>query len=234
VALGEDALGLDFRQEEFRFARKFDRVKAPLLLASVLTFVIIAFLSIGEHLYHRQLEMRGAFVGEGAKKLARQYLVPLALNPNTAQVVGQKNKDAWEKAIDGSTPEEAPATMLRLAAAADEAITKNYGMKPGSNAAAADSLTTSALTRLASFMGALKKAKDRVGPFTIDKLRVAEFEITWTMTVQESARWDALKAEFDALEGSPLATRGNDRPDGATGMRRLEGCKLEWARPKDR
>jgi hypothetical protein len=54
-----------------------------------------------------------------------------------------------------------------------------------------------------------------------------------TMDVQESARCDVLKTEFEQLEGKPVATRGMDRPQQG-GLRRFEGCKLEWPRPEGR
>lgn len=233
VGLGHDAVGLDFRQEEFRFARKLDRVKTPLLLGLVFLFVVVAFLSIGEKLEGGQLAARQTFLIDSARRLGRDYLLPLAKDKAFQPIVGQKSPDEWERVIAEATGDDAVVKLLRVVAAAGSAVTDNYGWVPGQKTAAADNLTTSALTRLAAFMGALAKAKDRLGPFTIESLKLAEFEIVWTMDVQESTRWDVVKTELETLEGKPVATRGNDRPM-ERGMRRLEQCKLEWPRREDR
>lgn len=231
VGLGQNALGLEFRQEEYRFARKFDRVRTPLLFGLVLVFVAAAFLSIGEELRNRELKARVGFVGAAARKLGEDYLLPLAKSPEFAAIVGQKNPDDWDKLLRTVAPEDLARRLIRESGVASEVVSKNYGWKPGESTAAADNLTTSALTRLAAFLQGLKKAKDKIGPFTVDKMVVTEFDVTWTMSVQELTRWDALKVDLEGLDGKPTATRGNDRPDQG-GMRKLEGCKLEWAKGK--
>jgi type IV pilus assembly protein PilM len=227
VGIGQDVLGLDFRQEEFRFARKLDRVKTPLLFGLVLIFILAAFLGIGEYLRYNELQLRLDAAGKEARELGRGFLLPLAKTQQFAVIIGQKNADDWERLLSNSKPEDVARALMRESDVAAEFVTKNYGWKPGEKTAAADNLTTSALTRLAEFMKALQKAKDRIGPFTVDKLSIGEFEITFTMTVQESSRWDVVKQEFENLDTKPTATRGADRPQ-EPGMRRLEGCKLEW------
>ncbi len=232
VGLGQDVLSLDFRQEEFRFARKLDRIKTPLLFGLVLIFILAAFLAIGEFLRYKELQVRIETVGKAARDLGRDYLTPLAKTQQFAVIVGQKTSDDWEAVLSGTKPEDIARALIRESDAASEFVTKNYGWKPGEKTAAADMMTTSALTRLGDFMKALQKAKDRIGPFTVDKLIVAEFEITFSMTVQEISRWDVIKAEFENLDSKPVATRGQDRPQDP-GLRRLDGCKLEWPKGKN-
>ncbi|HYC77056.1 MAG TPA: pilus assembly protein PilM [Planctomycetota bacterium] len=231
AGLGQDALGLDFRQEEFRFSRKFDRVKTPLSLGLLFLFGLLAFLCIGEHLESRHLKEKQQIVGTTARTLARNHLLPLAKDPDLLRVVGLKGPDEIENLLE-LDDSVIVARLINRASDLSDNISENYGWKPGEKVATAEKLTTSAMTRLAEWIKALSRAKaGDLGPFTIEKLRVTDQEVTWDMDVQDSTRWAILDEEFSKLEGAPKATRGSDRPSqSAAGMRRFEQCKLEWPR----
>jgi hypothetical protein len=94
--LGMDLVGLDFRKGPYRYEHRLERVRIPLLVASILCFAV--FLQTAVWSYHRFRyvgEHAGAYEAEAARAYKTFFDKDLAPNRN-ALVAAQKEKQDWE------------------------------------------------------------------------------------------------------------------------------------------
>jgi type IV pilus assembly protein PilM len=234
-ALGHDPLGLDFRQEEFKFARKFDRVKWVLVMALSLGLFLFVFLLIHELLEGRAIAQRQQIVAETAKSLAHKRYFGVLADPVHAKILDATDKkpDEIEKRLDGVPPERVVAEIEKLVRDSGAVLEKKYGYKPGEDTGGPE-VATSALVRLSQWVGCFKNITTLTGKFCINRLVASSTEITWDMDLAEENDWYLLDECFKALPGSPKVERAAVKPIPAgvqPGMNfRLEGSKLIWPR----
>jgi type IV pilus assembly protein PilM len=234
-SLGQDPLGLDFRQEEFRFSRKFDRVKWVLTMGLSLVLFLFVFLLIHEVLDGRAITERQRLVADTAKSIAHKKYFSLLSDERHVKILNLTGKkpDELEKRLDGVPPERAVIEIERLFREAAGVLEKKYGYKPGEETLGAD-VAVSALVRLSQWLSCFKKSPDLVGRFAINRLLVSSTSVDWDMDLADDKDWDVLNACFQALPGIDKAERAIVKPIGPNaqpGMTfRLDGNKLIWPR----
>ncbi len=243
IPLGHDPLKLDFRQEEFKFARKFDRLKWMLLTALSLVLFLVGFLIIGEINDTRAYQRRLDDIATYARTDARSFYVPLLKDPKTAAVLDDsagetKSKPKSAEEVDKQLDAAAPGFILqdigKLFTSAASIVERKYGMsvtqKPGEKPSENIAITVSALSRLSKFMGVLNKHPELQGKFAVNKLLVSSVEITWDMDLEDESSWDSIARDLRALDGVQKVEPGTIKPQGLNGWRRYEQCKVTWPR----
>jgi len=235
-ALGHDPLALDFRQEEFKFARKFDRLKWVLTMALGLSLFLFVFLLIHELLEGRAIADRQIQVADTARSLAHKHYFPLLKDKEHAQILDatDKNPDEIEKRLESVPPDRAVADVARLVLESGKVLERKYGYKPGEGTPGQD-VAISALARLNQWLSCFKALPELTGRFMINNLMVTSSDITWNMDLADEKDWDTLNAKFKAIPGIDKPERPTVKiiPAGAgpPGMGyRYDGCKLLWPR----
>jgi type IV pilus assembly protein PilM len=239
-ALGHDPLALDFRQEEFKFARKFDRLKWVLTMGLALLLFLFVFLLIHELLESREIQRKQLTVADYAKSIAKKRYLGLLGDPALAKILRDPDKKGAEqtpaeieKRLDNVPADRVVAEISRLVNDSSSVLEKKYGYKPGEDTAGPD-IAASALQRLAAWNSCFKNLPQLTGKFAINRLSANSSEITWDMDLADTTDWELLNECFKSLPGVVEVQRASDRPvpPGAQpGMtRRLEGNKLVWPR----
>lgn len=200
--LGHDPLRIDFRQEELRFTRRFDKVRNPLFFALALILVLFTFLAINEFNDHKELRIRiQKCAGFGTSSFDSLIVQRV---PNSASVLGYTNlEDAQKKLQDilKAKPQDRLARVLTELRKPTDILSREYGIAFGEEEAsqAPELEARSALYRLDQFLGAFGRAKAEIGRFTIDRLEVSSTSIAWTMSVERPGGFTILQKEFEKL-----------------------------------
>jgi type IV pilus assembly protein PilM len=233
-ALGHDPLALDFRQEEFKFARKFDRVKWVLAMGLGLSLFLFVFLLIHEMLEGRAIADRQRGVADMAKDRAAKRYLPLVTDKTHAKILDATDKkpDEIKKRLDDVPPDKVVAEIAKLVREAGGVLERKFGYKPGEGASSQE-VATSAVTRLSQWLDCFKKLPDLTGKFAINRLFVSSTEVNWDMDLADEKDWDQLQALFAAIPDAK-PERAAVKPVGPTGQPgmnyRMEGCKVVWPR----
>jgi type IV pilus assembly protein PilM len=233
-ALGHDPLSLDFRQEEFKFSRKFDRVKWVLAMGLGLSLFLFVFLLIHEMLEGRAIGDRQRGVAEMAKDRATKRYFPLISDKTHARILDATDKkpDDIRKQLDAAPTDRVVAEVAKHVRESGGILERKFGYKPGEGASSQE-VAASALTRLSQWVACFKNKPEMVGRFAINRLFISSTEISWDMDLADERDWSALEACFKQI---PDATpeRPAVRPAGAQAQPglnfRMEGCKLTWPR----
>lgn len=235
-AFEHDPVGLEFRQEEFTFARKFERVRWPLIILAFALFGVFAFLSIKEYKRIQSIETRTTFVGQMGDVIVKDFIVdPAAKDDRIRKTMGFANREeAAEIAaeIQGSAPETRNREYLRFLGG-DEGpiehmrVTFGWNFEEGSEPPP-ETVTTSALERFAQFRSALAAAQEQLKPFTIDSVSVTMEEITFAMKASRTDAFTILRAEFEKLDGYKVASAGSINNEGEWIV--YKTCRLEFER----
>lgn len=96
---GIDALGMDFRQEEFQYRRKFDAIKTTALVTAELAIVLLAALTL--HLWFKRTDLRkaNAWMLEQQREVYRAAANEEVADPLQAYL---KMEELWKKASQGT------------------------------------------------------------------------------------------------------------------------------------
>jgi hypothetical protein len=71
--LGGDRVGFDFRKKEFRFERKFERLKYPILCVAALTFLVFLQTTLSLYYKHRRLSEVLRYVQTREQEMYREF-----------------------------------------------------------------------------------------------------------------------------------------------------------------
>lgn len=206
-ALEHDPVQLEFRQEEFAYARKFDRVRNPLLFASALVLVLFAFLSIIE--FKRQQAIEKDLVWT-AKQAANEYdlLIMNAARRYPAYMTLYANADDAEAAFLKIKRGDAASQirgMLREISNIKSEITNSYGVNFDGDSLPPEQIATSMLQRLEQWATVMNRVEtEKKVRFKIDKLNVTDTTVSWTWRVPTSVVADVndmLVNAFEQVEG---------------------------------
>jgi type IV pilus assembly protein PilM len=234
-ALGHDPLALDFRQEEFKFARKFDRVKWVLAMGLGLLLFLFIFLLIHEMLEARAIMDRQRGVADLAKDRATKKYFPLLADKTHAGILDatEKKPDDIKKALDATANDRVVAEVAKLVRDGSGVLEKKFGYKPGEGGSSQE-VASSALNRLSHWVSCFKGLPELTGKYSVNRLFISSTEISWDMDLADEKDWDLLEICFKTIPGIKEVKRGAFKPAGAAaqpGMNfRMEGCKLEWPR----
>jgi type IV pilus assembly protein PilM len=234
-ALGHDPLNLDFRQEEFKFARKFDRVKWVLTVALSLVLFLVVFLLIHEVLDGRDLARKQELVAEYARNMAHKQYLSLLSDPKLARIIDKTGQAPAEieARLAGVPPQKAVFEVERLYREAAGVLERKYGYKPGEDSASIDQIAVSALVRLSQWLSCFKRP-ELVGKFSINRLYVSTSEVNWDMDLADEKDWVTLNECLQALPGVENVVRAAVKPLGAAGAPgmafRMENNQVLWPR----
>ncbi|MSR75440.1 MAG: hypothetical protein EXS14_08235 [Planctomycetes bacterium] len=226
-----DPFQLDFRQEEFRFAHRFDRVRNPLVFCAVLILILLGFLSIWQWNRMAKLGSQIDQLASDGRRVFKDLVVDRAKDPKRMETMNFAKSDeaqALFTSIEALPPELQIARMLAALRPPMEHIEKSYGVHfDGEKATASPENTArSAVGRLDQFMAVLAASRERTGKLFIDRLEVGSSIIVWSMRVESPDAFSILKEGIIKLEGVKICEPGPIAlKDGLNGY---EGCRIEF------
>lgn len=219
-ALGHDPLGLEFRREDLRFTRRFEKIQTPLMIASGLVFLILAFLTINE-IQWVKAKSTDAMAAKSLEIFSKQF-ADIYTQPREAaklKILGYENAeqlrniDSRLRSLMDSDPSKVPQATSGALLEPLEDIRRRYGLDPeGVASGGPETQVASALERLESFVNALESVKDKLPELRIERLRVSSEEVAWDMTARNPDYWTLLSAAFEKMDGYVDAKRGQDVP----------------------
>lgn len=215
--LDHDTLGLEFRQEEFRFARKFDRIRNPLMVAATLVLILFMFLAI---LDINRVNNRKEEVEFLARQAQAQFQDLIVRNSRQFRYMGFADADQPEQRLRNVSSRPPLSQVQDLRRATEDILNHirvEYGVDPYTGAAdTLDKIAVSALTRLNQWFTVMKEAVPQLGWMQVTALDFSNDSIRWTMRIpinQENAL-DLLDRGFSRLEGYSKFNAGTQRPEG--------------------
>ena len=232
--LGYDPLGLDFRQEDLRFTKRFDKIKGPIMVVGFLCFVLFVMLGLDEY-QHLQYQKRLSNRCAGwAKDIFEAVVVdPGVENPKALEVLGFKHKDelaAKKERLARRPKEKWLVDVLSDLESIVSSINNRYGVQVGeSSELAPEEQVVSALERMSQFFKALQGLEKKIGEgkFTLAQLEIGSESIRWDMKIIDLNTWPLLEEEFKKLDGYVDSERGTRKPAG-DGWSLLQNCRLEF------
>lgn len=190
-ALEHDPVGLEFRQEEFAYARKFDRVRNPLLFASALVLVLLAFLAIIELKRIDSVSKDVDFLAEQSKvEFDRLILDTARKYVQYFPYESAADAEAVSERVKRGAPNSRINAMRRELFDIATHLSNHYGIDVlgGTDEDSPEKIATSALVRLEAWVGIMNRLRNEKKVFyKIDKLDVSDVKITWTMRVPREA-----------------------------------------------
>lgn len=254
--LGSDALGFDFRQEEFVFARRFDRLKVPLVCMVVLLTALNLFWFLIES---RQEQNRERTLRQVATRAAEQFgkAVDLKSMRASQRKVVESVIDAREvqkiyagAAADNREPKDRIVYMGRKLKSIHEKLRKGYRLTQKSKSAKRGSSSSrgnrssdqpadvsqfnSALRRLETVSKAIKDTG--LKNFTLNSIRVKNQEVAFSVTLPESENiggrqlttTQIISAMNENLEATRDATNFLKLEESGSWKRRDDGRGLDY------
>jgi len=193
---GLDDTRVDFRRDEAAYTRKFDQVKTPLIVASFLVFLLVAFLGLDKYLEARRV--RQEF--EQIVSVGRDQLAGLMVD----------DKAAADRLL--ARHEEPPRKMQALLDAT-RALREEIAQKLGRSTTIPD--LPSALATWIDFSQLLQANEDAIGRLALERLDIQvmgrEPYIKLKGEVEDAGRYqtllDTLRNHPGFLEIEPGATR---------------------------
>ena len=231
-AFEHDPIGLEFRQEEFAYARKLDRVRNPLLLASFLILVLLAFLSILEWKNVQALDKDVRFIADQCSREFQLHIGGLASSPKNAKYMGYTPSGAEEPGeaeviVEDMTRQLKAGQYPQVLTTARQSlyqISKHledyYGVQAteGSRERPPEEIATSALVRLESWVTVMNRLRnEKKVYFKLEKLNISDENITWTMRVPSEmtvVTLDFFDAEFQKMPDFDAYKPGQSKPLG--------------------
>ncbi|NRA94779.1 MAG: pilus assembly protein PilM [Planctomycetes bacterium] len=211
-ALEHDPVGLEFRQEEFAYARKFDRVRNPLLFASALILVLLAFLAIIELKRIDSMQRDIEFLAEQSRSVYDQQILDIVqkgqikyLHYKTA-----REAEAFSESLANGEPTKRVNRVTSELNKISTHLSNHYGVDPrgGSGEDAPENIASSALVRLEAWVGVMNRLRnEKKVIYKIDKLDVSDVKIVWSMRVPREAV--TVARDFLNLEMPKLASVTN-------------------------
>ena len=231
-ALEHDPVGLEFRQEEFSFARKFDRVRNPLLFASALVLVLFSFLAILEWNKVQDMSKDMKFL---AKRGAIEFNnLVVATAQRNSRYVYYKNGQEAETKLNGMARVDDPLdqirAMVRELSLVQEKMTEEFGVVFDKGGSEPPELTAPrALQRLDKWCQIMNGMRAKKIAFWVDKLDVTDMKVIWTWRVPVADLTAAsayLQEEFEKLENFGSYRSGKQAIKGAEAQ--ITNVTLEW------
>jgi type IV pilus assembly protein PilM len=216
-AMEHDSLGLEFRQEEFRYARKFDRIRNPLLILGLLALVLFLFLTILEVNRINNAKDSLSFV---AKQAQNQFDLLLARNGKFYRYMGFKDADEARTILEQASRREPLALIRELRRVAErplDHIRLEYGIDPYSpEAGSLDQVAVSGLTRLNQWFSVMKEAIPELGWTQVTALTTSSEKVTWTMRIPSDQEnpLEVLDRKFSQLQGFVKFDPGTQKGEG--------------------
>ncbi|MEE2713938.1 MAG: pilus assembly protein PilM [Planctomycetota bacterium] len=207
-ALEHDPVGLEFRQEEFAYARKFDRVRNPLLFASALILVLLAFLSIIEMKRIKSVEKDVEFIADQTKyEYDKQIVTSASAHVGYYDYATPKEAEHISEKLGSGEPIKRINLATRELNDIATHLSNHYGIDPrgGLGEDAPENIATSALVRLEAWVSVLNRLREEKKViYKIDKLDVSDTKVQWTMRLPRSSvtiARDFLNLELPKLDG---------------------------------
>ncbi len=226
-----DPFAFDFRQDEFRIAHRFDRLRNPLVFGAAFIFVLLGFLSIWQWNRVSKLNLQIEQLAAQGRKQFKDLVVDRAKDPKRMETMNFTKTDeaqALYTNIEAKSPSAQITAMLAALRLPMDHIEKSYGVHFGGEKAtdSPENSARSAVCRLDQFMGVLTASRERTGKLFIDRLEVGSTKITWSMRVESPDAFSILKEGLIKIEGFKLCEPGPiTLKDGLNGY---EGCRLEF------
>lgn len=222
--LGQDAGGIDFRQEDFRFARRFDQIKSPLAWAVTFAFLAVFLLFLSEFMRIQRVD----------KELAQ-----------LKQVVVQELDDdvlaAYEETIADSKPLTAPKTEAAFFRGYEQNLrTVRNHMKNELGLATEVPRILSSLSVWQEVMGAInevrrRNSKDKVEFLVIEQEQYDQEEVELKVVVESYQAGelliDRLKERSLFMSVQPVSPRA--REDGRIELEIKIEIDPEWNLAED-
>ncbi len=232
-ALGYDPLGLEFRQEEFRFTKRFDQLRTPLLFAGALLLVLFVFLGINEFKRQEAMIRDTQTVSDICLNEYQGMILKRGADPNRINAMGYANVDESAKEEERLVKLKGLPRVTQIRSSINRIerhLTDNFGVvfENAEGSKPPELEARSALFRLDQFMGCFGRAKDKVGWFSIDKLQVSSTDVVWSMLASSADSFGILQAEFEKLEGYVTAKVGTTKSVGDKYL--YTNCRLEFER----
>jgi hypothetical protein len=217
-AMEHDSLGLEFRQEEFRYARKFDRIRNPLLVLGLLLLVFLLFMTILEVNRVNNTKESLNFL---AKQAQNQFEELVVRNSRNYRYMGFADADEPGNILRAASRLESMDQIRKLRLAAERPIDHirvEYGIDPyAKNAGSIDTVAVSALTRWNQWFSVMKEAIPTLGWAQVTSLNVSSESVQWTMKIPISQEnpLEFLDRNFAKLEGFVKFDPGIQKPEGS-------------------
>jgi type IV pilus assembly protein PilM len=232
-AIGHDPLRLEFRQEEFRFTRRFERIQTPLLLSLVLALVLFSFLAINEFKRQETMILETERAADIGFREYRGIILARGQDPNRRGVMGYDNVDqpkAREAALARLKGIPLLSSIITDLSSQERRLTEVYGVvfETGDGTKPPELEARSAIFRFDQFLSAFDNLRDRLGWYSVDKLSLSSTEIVWSMTASNSDTFSLLLGEFEKLEGFVKADPGSLKAAGD--KTQYQNCRLEFVR----
>ena len=230
-AMEHDLAELEFRQEEFRFARKFDRLRTPLLFAGVLAMVLFLFLALVEYKRADKHKAELNHLARNAQQLFTNYVVKHSVN---YKYMGFDSPDHPKEILDRAAKLPVINQVSTLANATAEPlrfIKREYGID-ASDPQGSQQIAVSALRRLDQWYEVMNKVLPGLDWPQVTRLKISTENITWTMMIdvdQENpmAKFDN---EFQKLEGFAKFEPGIQKQEGKYLV--YTNCRLDFERER--
>jgi len=229
--LGHDPLGLDFRQEELRFTRTFERIQVPLTLAALFLFLGLAFLSIDTFLEIRaRKDLINRCADQAVYDLEKILVEKTVRDPDLREIMGFKSIAEVEKLVPAVQKDDKARWVNRVLARLRprmEHIQETFGIEVGGETEAGpETRVLSALERLEAFRQAFARAKPKLGKAMINTLQVSPREIRFDWAAEKTRGWSFLARELEKIPGFKEADRGQQQF--TAGLNEFKGSRVTF------
>lgn len=229
--LEHDPFRLDFRQEEFTVAHRFEHLRTPLVLGAALVLVLLGFLAIWQYRRISDSHARIETLATLGRRHFQALVVDKAKDPKRMETMNFAKADEAQgilNAISERPADQQLSAMLAALRGPMDHIEKSFGVSfdKDRQADSPENSARSALFRLDQFMKILADAREKTGKLYIDRLEVGSTKITWTMRVESGDAFTILKEGFSKMEGLKLCEPGTlslkDK------LNSYENCRIEF------
>lgn len=222
--LGHDPLRLDFRQEEYRFTQKFEKIKLALTCTALFLAILAAYALLHVTSVVRAERNRIAWVVNEGRNQFESMTRLAGIVSAGEQRRSADDIAAWKKAgkIDpdrerrwrdlvnpkaGVEPSARLNGMQREMADLRDDLEKRFGItRPSDSDDPADKNLEQrfglALANWNAFFRELDGRREAIGRFTLERLRITVDLVEFDITLEDYRRWDALLEAMHAA--SPL------------------------------
>lgn len=199
--LGKDELGIDFRQEEFKFKRRFDRVKAPLLLlVAMLTVANACWLTFEQSMTKHHNERVISHIAAQARTLFASIVKKVDRKTMKTAQLDQKQLDIMHDDVEGRTGRESIDRVKRNIGRMHQNLRKLYNLdgamkRRSSRSRRAPSAAAGGTQNVSDFSSALLRweqvfaaiSQTGIKEFSVNSLHATPVKVEFGITLPELA-----------------------------------------------